>query len=178
MDAELPLPTPRGMQAYWDRGGSLSSQDRAVLTADDITAALFAAVEASPEDAEGLRRLLTAAEDRLREIAAQTRARAEELAADPRYVDAPEVNAWVTFQELIPETGSIQALRTDSFVVPLSWLAAQDREVLEQVRDREGSSDAVALSLGWTQSHPLGGGPLEVDGLEESLAQWLRATSR
>lgn len=177
MTTAPPLPTARALRDYWASTGALTSAERAEVTTADITTAAQDALAADPEAAAALRVLLDDARRRLRTSTADTRKRAQAALAEPRYAAAPEVAAYVTFQREDPVTSHLSVVCTEQRTVPQEWLVTKDRQFLVEVYDRDNSSDEVALELGWTDEHPVdGGGPFEVDGLQEALAGWLAAT--
>lgn len=176
MNAQLPLPTARSLRSYWAASGTMPSAVREQVTNDDITVAMKAALDANPAAAAAFEQIVQDGGRRLVEIAAASTQRGVEAAANPRYANAPEVTALVTFEDEDPETMSVVMVEQRSFTAPLSWLVSQDRMRLAQVTDRDDSSDGIALELGWSQAHPSGGGPLTVEGLRDSLSAWLEAT--
>lgn len=92
------------------------------------------------------------------------------LRGDPRYAQAPDVEG--EFVRQFWDAGDyLNEVSRTAFTVPLPYLV-ENRERLSEIRDY-GDSDWLAFDLGLTTDHE---GPFDVDGIEESVSAWLKAT--
>lgn len=122
------------------------------------------------EESDAFQSVLASLAEEVKVRAAELKRGEEELRADSRYAQAPEVTG--VFVRQFWDAGDYlnEITRTD-FTVPLPYLV-ENRDRLEGVRDF-GDSDWLAFDLGLTTDHE---GPFDVTEFEGSVSAWLRAT--